>query len=124
MITRPMSPRDRRYVVPTWAQSSRYDGMRKSARFDLVDRIIDGGAPVVCLASDELTVHAWACGEGETLHYVYVPPELRGGGNGFARRIISALLGHYPDRVNITHEWPRASSRFRYTPHLLLREAA
>lgn len=119
---RPMSPRDRRYVVPTWAQSARYDGLRKRARFSLVDRMLDEGAPVVCLASDELTVHAWACGESATLHYVYVPPELRG--NGLARRVISALLGSYAERINVTHEWPRASARFRYTPHLLLREAA
>ncbi len=122
MTPRPMSARDRRYVVPTWANSARYRGMRKRHRFSLVDRIIDGGALVVVLASDELTVHAWAASDGESLHYVYVPPELRG--NGLARRIIAATLGGYPDHINVTHEWPRPSSRFRYTPHLLLREAA
>ncbi len=117
-----MSNRDRRYVVPTWAQSARYDGLRKRARFALVDRMLDEGTPVVCLASDELTVHAWACGVAGTLHYVYVPPELRG--NGLARRVITAAVGGYPEHINVTHEWPRASSRFRYTPHLLLKEAA
>ncbi len=121
MMLRAMTPRDRRYVVPTWACSSRYDGLRKRGRFALVDRALDDGTPVVCLASDDLTVHAWACGESGTLHYVYVPPELRG--NGLARRVITAVLGSYPERINTTHEWPRPSSRFRYTPHLL-REAA
>ncbi len=122
MIARPMTPRDRRYVVPTWAQSARYDGMRKRCRFALVDRLLDEGAKVVCLATDELTVHAWAAGDGDVLHYVYVPPELRG--QGLARRVITAVLGAYPEHITITHEWPRASSRFRYSPHLLLREAA
>lgn len=122
MITRPMTARDRRYVVPTWAHSSRYDDLRLSERFDLVDRILDAGARVVCLATDERTVHAWACGDGETLHYVYVPPELRG--HGLARRCITELFGRHPDRINVTHEWPRASSRFRYTPHLIQRTAA
>ncbi len=116
MLTRPMSPRDRRYVVPTWAQSARY-GLHKRKRFALVDRILDLGTPVVCLASDELTVHAWACGIAGTLHYVYVPPELRG--NGLARRVITAAVGGYPEHINVTHKWPRESARFRYAPSLL-----
>jgi len=93
-----------------------------TARFALVDRVLDAKAHVVCLATDERTVHAWACGDDDTLHYVYVPPDLRG--VGLARRAITALFGRYPDRVNVTHPWPRESSRFRYTPHLLERTAA
>lgn len=121
MTPRPMTDADRRYVVPTWALSSRYDGLGKSARFALVDRIIDSGAPVIVLAT-KATVHAWACGSADTLHYVYVPPELRG--NGIARRCITAVLGGYPEHVNVTHEWPRESSRFVFKPHLIHREAA
>ena len=120
MTPREMTERDRRYVVPTWANSSRYDDLTRSERFRLVDRILDTGARVVCLATDERTVHAWACASGETLHYVYVPPELRG--EGLARRCITLVLGDYPEHINVTHVWPRASKRFRYTPHR--REAA
>lgn len=126
-----MTARDRRYVVPTWAQSSHYDGLPKAARFRLVDRVLDDGARVVCLATDERTVHAWAAGAVDVLHYVYVPPELRG--EGLARRAISALLGSYPERITVTHPWPRrrvngrqlSVPRFdRYSPHLLHMEAA
>jgi len=121
MNARSMTDTDRRYVVSTWAQSARYGGMAKRDRFRLVDRIIDGGARVVVLANGP-TVHAWACGEGDTLHYVYVPPELRR--NGVARIAIHAALGSYPARISVTHPWPRPSARFCYAPHILLREVA
>lgn len=121
MNARDMTASDRRYVVPTWAQSARYDGMRKRQRFELVDAILDAGARVVVLGADR-TVHAWACGDAEALHYVYVPPELRG--FGIAREVITHLFGSYPERIAITHEWPRASSRFLYRPHLITRTAA
>lgn len=122
MIAREMTARDRRFVVPTWAEGARYAGYRKSDRYDLVDRILDGGARCVTLATSDICVHAWACGDGDLLHYVYVPPDLRG--KGLARRVITELFGEYPDHINVTHAWPRASSRFRYTPHLLQRTAA
>lgn len=75
------------------------------------------------LATDERTVHAWACGEGNILHYVYVPDELRN--KGCARRVITELLGEYADRINTTHMWPgKAHARFCFTPHLLMKDAA
>lgn len=117
MITREMTVCDRRYVVPTWAHGASYNGMSKRDRFALVDRILDGGARCIVLATDERTVHAWACGDGDVLHYVYVPPELRR--EGLARRAITALFGEYPERIHVTHEWPRASSRFRFAPYRL-----
>jgi len=105
-----MTGRDRPFVVSTWARSSRYEGMRKRDRFRFVDRVLDAGTPVTVLASDELTVHAWACASDGTLHYVYVPPELRG--CGFARRVITAALGWYPSLIHVSHPWPAESSRF------------
>jgi GNAT superfamily N-acetyltransferase len=117
-----MTARDRRFVVPTWALGSSYDGLSKAARFDLVDEILAAGARCVTLATDERTVHAWACADDDLLHYVYVPPDLRG--FGLAKRVITAVLGDYPARINVTHAWPRESSRFRFTPHLRKRIAA
>lgn len=119
--TREMLASDRRFVVPTWARSSSYDGLALPERFRKVDRIIDGGARVIVLARG-ITVHAWACAEDDTLHYAYVPPKLRG--HGLARRLIMALFGRYPERINVTHAWPGERERFRYTPHLIHREAA
>ena len=121
MTPRTMSDSDRRYVVPTWALSSRYDGLSKPERFRLVDRILASAAPVIVLA-EGATVHAWACGQADALHYVYVPPELRG--HGLAARAIALVLRQYAERINVTHPWPRDSRRFRYTPHLIHREAA
>lgn len=121
MTPREMTASDRRFVVPTWALSSTYDGLTKPERFKLVDRILDSGARCIVLAQD-VTVHAWACGTGDTLHYAYVPPELRG--HGLAARVMALALGGYPLRIHVTHEWPGASRRFVFTPHLLHREAA
>jgi GNAT superfamily N-acetyltransferase len=117
LITREMTARDRRFVVPTWAHNSSYDGKTLPERFDLVDRTIDGGCRVVCLATSDICVHAWAAGDGDALHYVYVPPELRK--KGLARRAITALFGSYPERIHCTHKWPRASARFRFAPYRL-----
>lgn len=124
IATRDMLPSDRRYVVPTWAKSSHYavrlgDGRRLAMplreRFALVDRILDAGARVVVLGSEAGAIHAWACGAPDLLHYVYVPPELRG--HGLARRAVTALLGGYPSVIDVTHPWPAASARYRIHPH-------
>jgi GNAT superfamily N-acetyltransferase len=118
---REMTASDRRFVAPTWALSSRYEGMSKAARFRLVDRVLDGGARCIVLA-EGATVHAWACGAEDALHYAYVPPELRG--HGIAAKLIALVLGSYAERINVTHPWPRASSRVRYTPHFIHRAEA
>lgn len=115
-----MLPRHRAYVASTWARGQRY-GLRTREAFRFVNRVLDSGVDVVCLANDS-TVHAWACAGPDALHYVYVPPELRR--EGIAKRLITSLLGEYPEHVNITHRWPFESSRFRFNPHLLLRAAA
>jgi GNAT superfamily N-acetyltransferase len=115
-----MLPVHRAYVACTWARGQRY-GLRTREAFRFVNRVIEGGADIVCLANDE-TVHAWAASGPDVLHYVYVPPELRR--KGFARRLITSLLGEYPERINVTHRWPFESSRFRFNQNLLLRAAA
>ena len=122
MIPRAMTEGDRRFVVPTWAHSSTYGGLRLPERFALADRVLDElRANVVVLATDR-TVHVWAAGHAGALDYVYVPEELRG--HGLARRAITALLGRYPERINVTHAWPGKRPRFRFAPHLLQRAAA
>lgn len=114
-----MTDTDRRYVVPTWAQSARYPRLSKAQRFRLVDVVLSR-ARVSVLASDARTVHAWACSSDDVLHYAYVPPELRG--HGLARRAIEHVMGAYPDRVVVSHRWPYESSRYRHDPDMLLRE--
>lgn len=131
MMARPMRPEDRRFIVPTWVKSLAYS-RRGVARIDtmrrywsIVDRIVDAtDTRIIVLASDESarTLHAWAAGDGNCLHYAYVPPELRRA--GLARACITALFGSYPEQIPITHAWPFESARFRWQPHPLLRAAA
>lgn len=116
-----MTASDRRFVVPTWAQGARWRGLSKDERFARVDRTLAAGCRVVVLANGP-TVHAWAAGADGKLFYAYVPPELRG--EGLGRRVITSLLGAYPDVVHITHPWPRASERFRLVTSARVRTAA
>ena len=125
-----MTALDRRFVVPTWAQGAKWRGLSKHERFARVDRALDAdarayaGLPVcrvVVLASGP-TVHAWAAGAGGILFFAYVPPELRG--EGLGRRVITALLGGYPDVIQTIHPWPRASERFRHVQSTRMRTAA
>jgi len=125
-----MQPEHRAFVVCTWAKSASY-GLRRPATFRLVDRVLDdSGARVVCIAHGR-TVHAWACGDGDVLHYAYTAPELDPTtgvsllrGRGLARRLITELFGEYPEHITTSHEWPRESARFRYVPNLLLTRTA
>lgn len=120
MTPETMRPEHRAYVASTWARGSKY-GLRTREAFRFVNRVLDS-APTVLVFATGPTVHAWACADGDTLHYAYVCPDMRG--FGLARRLITALLGEYPEHVNVTHRWPRESGRFRYAEHLLLRTAA
>lgn len=127
-----MRPHERRYVVSTWVQSfaavSPWSArLTRSEHWPVVDRILDRDAPVMVLSTEGGAVHGWACGEGGTLHYAYIPPELRE--RGLGRRVIEAALGEYGDRIDVTHPWPWQSRRYRWNPYLLLqcerrREAA
>ena len=115
----PMQPEHRGYVCSTWARGQQL-GLRIGKAFRLVNRIVDSSTVVVFASGP--TVHAWACGDGDALHYVYVPPELRH--RGLARQLITALFGEYPERIRVTHPWPGASDRFQHVPHGLLEAAA
>lgn len=117
MMFREMTPRDRAFVVNTWVRSSKYR-MPLRKRWQHVDSIIDSGAHVVILGGENGAVHAWACGDDDTLHYVYVAHEHGLRGNGLARLVIENLLGEYAERINVTHPWPGPSKRYRHVDHV------
>lgn len=77
-------------------------------------RLIECDAVVACSPELRTTVFGWACGGNGNgaLHYVYVPRELRG--NGLARALITAALGSYPARIEVTRRWPGPSTRFQF----------
>ena len=75
----------------------------------------------IVLASEGGALHAWAAADiaSGSLHYAYVPPELRG--NGLARQAIRAALGDaYPDVIDVTHPWPWVSRRYRWNPYPMM----
>lgn len=119
-LVREMTPRDRRFVVPTWARSARY-GMSIPDQFRIVDRVLES-ARVLVIASDEITVHAWlsmSCHrlDDRILHYLYVAPELRR--QGLARGLLALAFGDQGPLLT-THEIPyRLAPRARLNPYLL-----
>jgi GNAT superfamily N-acetyltransferase len=116
-----MTAHDRGFVVPTWVDSSDYR-LPKAARYALVDRLLARGTRVLCIATDERTVHAWVAGEGATMHYAYTAPELRKG--GFARLLVAKMFGDRGPEAH-THWAPKSLvRRARLNPYLTLPEAA
>lgn len=71
---------------------------------------------IVTSENDDFTIHAWACGGPGTLHYVYVPPDLRG--KGIARALIRHVCGH---TFSYGRPWPykKAPSGGTYNPYIL-----
>ena len=71
---------------------------------------------IVTSPSDEFTIHAWVAGLPGVLHYVYVPPDLRG--KGIARALIRHVCGH---TFQYGRPWPfkKAPSGGTYNPYLL-----
>lgn len=121
---------ERGWILSTWVRSygAERAGMPR-ARYGkyqgrLVERILSAAcsrAVVLCSESNPDALHAWACASDKALHYVYVPPELRG--SGLARVAIEAALGTYADSIDVTHRWPFPSQRFSFDPIGLLEAA-
>ncbi len=117
MLVRQMTERDRNFVAPTWARSARY-GLRTVASFRLVNRMLTlPDLVVLCLATDERTVHAWIAGQRDTMHFGYTAPELRR--HGFARRLVREMFGDHGPAL-LTHDAPkRLVPRARLNPYQL-----
>ena len=108
---RPMTAQDRNAVFATWMRSARQSlEETRHVAFDVfqrsypgfVERLLDGARTVVLFRQDSpAVVHAWACAGGpDVLHWAYVPFRLRG--EGIGRAVITAALGGYPDRIDLT----------------------
>lgn len=108
MTPRLMLPGDRGYVFKSWLRECAYRPRRDRA--GIVTRHLDTARTVVLATGP--TVHAFACGSEGLLHFAYVPHVMRGLGIG--RRVITALLGAYPEHITVTHPWPVESARFVY----------
>lgn len=118
--TREMTERDRPFVAATWARSSRYGfASPRDARlpFRIVDALLQRSPRVLCVASDERTVHAWAAGHGDVLHFVYTAPELRR--QGLARFLLREMFGAKGPGL-LTHDAPRRLAPRAYlNPYLI-----
>lgn len=121
---REMTLPDRNVVFATWMRSARQSLERtKHVAFDVFQRsypgfvegLLDTQRTVVLYReSDPAVVHAWACGRApDVLHWAYVPFRLRGEGVG--RAAVTALLGSYPQRIDVTTR-VRGSDRWVFNP--------
>lgn len=126
--TREMTARDRRFVVDMWAHDARYaSGLPRPVRlghcYRVVDAIMATGPRVLCIATDERTVHAWAAGHGDTLLFAYTAPELRR--QGMASLLLREMFGLKGPAL-LAHAAPKGlAPRAHYNPHavsLLLSE--
>lgn len=128
--TREMTASDRAFVASTWVNASRYCGgiersRRSKATNLLVDRVLATSPRVLCVATDERTVHAWAAASGDILLFAYTAPELRR--KGFARHLMRELFGSTGPKIT-AHECPSGlAPNAHHNPHslsLVLAEAA
>lgn len=125
-VTLPLTqagPQHRNFILSTWVKSylpflrkwlgPNSEGPQSEAAQaeTLWERTLVCGAE-----NDEFTVHAWVCGEPGILHYVYVPPELRG--KGIAGALIRHQCGH---TFQYGRPWPlrKAPTGGTYNPYLL-----
>ena len=128
MFIRPMSAGDINYVRSSWFRN--YQPLAKVsgstfARFHpkLIDELLasdDASTVIACAEEDPTVIHGWACGEADgPLHFAYVPPNLRG--RGIAKEMIQAVLGSYPNHINVTHRFVGRpdSRRFTFNPYIL-----
>lgn len=126
---RPMQRGDMPYVIQTWMRTYKAlakvsDTIYELEQPRLIQRImLDGDTrfAVACSPDVESTIHGWACGNEDYLHYAYIPVKLRG--KGLARILIESVLGIYPSRIEVTHHIPSTlhSGRYRfvYNPYHL-----
>ena len=126
---RDMVPGDIAYVCQTWERNYRpsagvSDVVYAREQHRLINRILAAPSTTVVIACSPdvtSTIHGWACGDADRLHYAYVPLALRG--KGLARAMISRLLGAYPQRIEVTsrfHNGNEARTRFVHNPYPLM----
>lgn len=115
---------DRAFILSTWVKSySQF--LRKWLSPALVEEevrqaeVLWNKATVLGMPDDEFTVLAWVCASAATLHYVYVPPELRN--KGIARALIQHACG---PTFQHGRPWPFKGkvTGGTYNPYLLGRE--
>lgn len=118
-------PDDRAFVLATWVRSYEprtHGSVRRDVYLEhqgkLAERLLEASPLIIaCSPSHESTIHGWCCADNAlaVLHYAYVPPALRG--LGLARSLILASFGAYRPRIETSHRWPWASTRFVYNPY-------
>lgn len=130
IAVRPYSSADMPYVRSTWERCYRprivshvSKRVFQEHHIEIIGRLLKGCVTIVaCDPKVPESITAWACGApGSTLHYAYVPLNLRG--NGIARELIRHVLGGYPSRINVTHRFSPLElfkpPRFVFNPYLL-----
>lgn len=119
--TRKAGPDDMGFVFSTWmnshvfAQPDRERArVRRSFRSTYVDPILREKPSVIVLYSPDAprTLHGHAVMTREALAWIYVAFDLRR--EGYARQLVTALLGGYPETIQTHTAWPFASARYQF----------
>jgi GNAT superfamily N-acetyltransferase len=109
------------FVVSTWLRS--YRRLERTPGLTLTERDRAHRAVITPLLDHvwlavrpeaPTTVHAWVCGELFRLHYVYVPPDLRG--HGIARWMVGEICGGHGVA---SHRSRKPFEGFPYSPFAL-----
>lgn len=125
-VTLPLTrvgPQHRSYILATWVKS--YQSVLRKWLPQLKNSAeLEGSQAetlweqtfIVTSPNDDFTVHAYVVGSPGVLHYVYVPPDLRG--KGIARALIRHVCGH---TYEYGRPWPfkKEPSGGTYNPYLL-----
>jgi hypothetical protein len=126
LLTREANAADMPYVLATWVRSygSRVPSKRRqqaiaSFRSRYVDELLRKGAriTVLCSASSPSTLHGYVVEHEGAIAWAYVVSGLRK--LGFARRMILAALGAYPEQISLLCAVPFQSKRFHFNGHQL-----
>lgn len=117
LLTRPANASDMPFVLATWVRSYAFGkrgGAASTFRHSYVDPIMKSAPSIVVLCSpgNTNTLHGYAVATGSGLAWVYVAKDLWR--LGYARQLIEAALGGYPEHVTVHHAWPWPTRRFQF----------
>lgn len=109
LLLRSAEESDKAKIYSTWIRSYREQqtDMHRQAYYAGQRRRVDRLWRYTTVASSpdvQVSIHAWICGLPGTpalVHYVYVPPDLRG--KGLMRALVRTLFGY---DVEYTHRFP------------------
>ncbi len=127
---RPMVADDLHFILSTWMGQFRNaspiaNELYRLRQSELIHALIASPTNrtlVACSEDEDSAIIGWVCGAlgGNHIHYAYVRDAARN--NGIARELVKSVLGHYPNRIYVTHRFRNgveSRKRFIFNPYIL-----